>query len=145
MFRDVDNFFTKIISSEKVFVVISIVTFLAVLLASFSIPISDLKPTLQNIAILNVTIAIGIGTLVSAVGASKENLGIIKRMLLLILISILSYFVAEIPNFMIQQGYLLLEGIVVLNALSGTLRFFIERYEKTDTRSNAGNKKGTKR
>jgi len=141
-----DSFLSKILSNEKVFVGISIVTFLVVLLAVFSIPLPDLKSTLQNIAILNVTIAIGIGTLVSAVGANKDNLGIIKRMLLLILIGILGYFVAVIPNFTIQQQmYLLLEGIVVLNALSGTTRFFIEKYEKSDIRSNVNNKKRPKR
>ncbi|WP_405103033.1 hypothetical protein [Oceanobacillus sp. FSL H7-0719] len=106
-----------------------------------TIPKVELRDILQAFAQLNVTVAIGIGTLAIAIRApDNTKVELIKEILTILMISVFSFLLSFIHHEGIQRVYIILSGLVLIYILVTTANYILKINE-----SKGNKRKSTKR
>lgn len=102
-----------------------------VIYLAINLPSGELKDILQWSAQLNVTVAIGIGTLEIAIKASgRAKTGLIKEILSMISISVFSFFISYIQHDLIQRIYFGLSGLLIMLILLSAF-YYVMKMDRT--------------
>lgn len=103
---------------------VALITLPLIIYLAINIPNNDLKEILQVFAQLNVTIAIGIGTLEIAIKAPDGlKAGLIKEILGIISISVFSFFISHFEHELIQRVYICLSGFILVFILLSAFHY----------------------
>ena len=122
------NFTDNLLTSNKTIVFVASLTFVTVTLTMFRIPDEKMADTLKGMAQLNVTIAIGMGTLAIALNQKVDVYKFIKLIIVFMILSILCYFLS-FWDYTLQRCYLWLSsviGIAILTSTAGFIKKFFE-------------------
>lgn len=81
---------------------------------------------LQTSAQLNVTVAIGIGTLEIAIKApDKKRAKLIKEILVIITLNVFSFFISHVQIEVLQRVYFALSGVILIVILLSAFYYVI--------------------
>ncbi|WP_150284213.1 hypothetical protein [Rummeliibacillus sp. TYF-LIM-RU47] len=139
----------QLLRHRKFFITYAIVTFFAIPWGAYVIPDNEIKGLLITLSQLNVSIAIGVGAITVALEVSKEEkVGLVKDVLLILVISILTFIIAHVEILIVQRLYFAVSGLIILSLITGVSKVVLsEETNKTyETEEIKGLKKtkGTK-
>ncbi|QUW22478.1 hypothetical protein JSQ81_02505 [Sporosarcina sp. Marseille-Q4063] len=141
--KKVESFLESTKSSSIALRLFGVIALITVIYLSFAIPTEELKNSLQGLAQLNVTVAIGIGTL--AIALRTENTlknRLIMEILVILMISIFSFFLSYFDFPMVQRGYFCLSGLIIISILIMTGNYIMDSTgNRKDKRSESNRKK----
>lgn len=121
---------------------------LSVVMASLLIKDEGLMSALQNVAILNITISIGLGAISISLNKDDKTLNFLKQILLIMLLSILSYHLPYWDNSIISRVYFFIMGFSTISILLSVVWSIEELKKKNKPRSvnyKRGNRKKSKK
>lgn len=144
--KSLDHWLTRISSSYVTISVVGFLTLIIIMCTPWLIPSKDLTSVLQSLAPINITVAIGMGTIAIAMKEQNDVTTLVKEIILLMLISVLSFFISFLDVEIIKRAYILVSGLVLLNIIIGTTRFLKDQIDssRSNNKRNEFNK-NTKR
>lgn len=117
-----DIFTRKFLSHNKTIAFLGMVAILSLLMGCLTIKDNQLVSVLQNVALINITIAIGLGAISISLKQDEKTFDFLKEIVLIMIISILSYFLTFWGQSIILRGYLFFVGLSIVSILISIAR-----------------------
>ena len=106
-----DSFLKTILSHNLTIIIVGICAMLSIFMAFLEVEATVLRTLLKDVALLNITISIGIGAIAISINKEKETLLFLKEIIIIMLMSILSYFLPFWADESIMRLYLLMLAV----------------------------------
>lgn len=117
-----DKSIKNILSNNITIVVVGVCTILSVVMACLSVPNDQLSDLLKNVASLNITLAIGLGTISISLKNEERTQMFLKEIIAIMLMSLLSYFLPFWADYFIMRLYLFVIAFSSASILISTAR-----------------------
>ncbi|MGN7311443.1 hypothetical protein ACTHQ4_10095 [Alkalicoccobacillus gibsonii] len=101
--------------------------------ATFLMEERALQSALEKVATINVTVAIGLSALSISVGTNREKRKILRHIVILLMFSLITFFVSVIPfPYMVQRVYLFLASTIVATLMYMVAEYLLNALERKE-------------
>jgi len=121
--KKLDDFLSMVFASTLTIVLVTFATGISIIMAVLSIPGEQLKVVLQSVAQISLTVSIGLGAVTISLNREIKTLKLLKEIILIMIISILSYFITFWGDSLLMRMYLMLSSLLVIMILVSVARY----------------------
>ncbi|WP_432358829.1 hypothetical protein [Sporosarcina sp. UB5] len=129
--QKIDKFLNRSVSSYFTIAVIGVFALFAAMIIPWLIPGNIIGAALQNLAQINITVAIGLGTLVIAFKAEVKIKALwTRRILVLLMMSSLCFSLSFVNQIIIQAMYMTISGMLLVSIILSSARFILDHVDR---------------
>lgn len=129
--KRLDKLLNEITTSYLAIAFIGFMAFLAALIIPWLIPNENLGTALKDLAQINITVAIGLGTLVIAFKAKPKIVSLwTRRILVLLALSSLSFSLSFVESPFVQTMYMTISGMLLVSIILAATHYLQEHVDK---------------
>ncbi len=106
-----------------------LLTILSAFIAFLKVDDMELNELLQGVALLNITIAIGLAAVSISLDKERKTLLLLNDIILIMLISVLSYFLSMWGEVTLMRGYFFISSLMIITIILRVFRHIFQYIE----------------